>query len=345
MRVSFRLITALWLVFGAGPVGAQQVDPPDPFFADDAVIDATLTAPMETLTRERPDEEEVPGRFLIDGKEYTIQVRTRGKFRRQKEICKFPPIRLNFKKSETKRTQLHGIDKVKLVTHCRDNSPRYEQTVLREYVAYRILNILTDASFRARLLRLTYVDSEGRQRNRTSYAIILEHRDRLAKRLDRPHVETPSTTVEKLDPRYLNLASIYQYMIGNTDFSPIAAAPDENCCHNFVLFGGSDQLYLAIPYDFDQAGLINAPHAGPNPRFGLRDVRQRLYRGRCENNAQLPDTIAFVVAKQDEIYDMIRDLEGLTKNSGRGMISYLGRFYKTVQNPKTLDRHIVKACI
>lgn len=324
---------------------AQKAKGPDPVFASNDVLTMTLTAPMVTITRERPVEVQLPGTVQHGDDTYDVQVRARGKFRRQKEICNFPPIRLNFKKSQTKNTPLQGLDRVKVVTHCKDRSNKYEQTILREYLAYRILNLLTDVSFRVRLLDITYIDTEGKQPDRKSVAFLIEHRDRMSRRLGEPAIRIDRTSVAALDPEYTNLVSIYHYLIGNTDYSPIAAAKGETCCHNHELFGKKGQPILSVPYDFDQSGIVNAPHAGPNPRFDLRDVRQRLYRGRCVNNQHLDATIAYVVEKKPEMYALINELEGLSKSSRRGTISYVGQFYKTIENPKSVQRRLVKACI
>ncbi len=326
-------------------VAAPESGPIDPFFLPDEPAVVTLVAPLDTITRDRSVEEQFEGKFRLGDKEYDVQVRARGRFRRQKEICDFPPIRLNFKKTQTRDTELHGLDKVKLVTHCKDRSPKYEQTILREYIAYKILNILTPASFQVRLLRITYVDNEGKQPQRVTFGIIIEHRDRLAKRLDRPYVDVPRTRVDELDAAYTNLVSVYQYLIGNTDYSPVAAAKGESCCHNTVLFGRENQPLLSIPYDFDQSGIVNAPHAGPNPRFGLRNVQQRLYRGRCQNDQHLDATIAYFVEKQPTILDMVSNVDGLSSNTRRGTATYINRFYKTAINPKAVNRSLRRACL
>ncbi|MDH3409035.1 MAG: hypothetical protein OEN51_06700, partial [Gammaproteobacteria bacterium] len=131
----------------------------DPLFDHDDTLNVELEGPFGWLTRERPDEEEVPGKFRFnadDGStvELDVVIRTRGKNRRDKETCRFPPLRLNFKRSQTDDTLFDKQDKLKLVTHCRSNSERYDQAVVSEYLAYRILNTLTDRSFRARLLRI-----------------------------------------------------------------------------------------------------------------------------------------------------------------------------------------------
>ncbi|NIP93601.1 MAG: hypothetical protein GWN18_19895, partial [Thermoplasmata archaeon] len=70
--------------------------------------------------------------------------------------CEFPPLRLNFKKGQLDETLFDGQDKVKLVTHCR-NGDRYEQNVVKEYLVYRLYNVLTPLGFQVRMAHITYV--------------------------------------------------------------------------------------------------------------------------------------------------------------------------------------------
>ena len=322
---------------------------PDLLFQADDVLEVTITAPMTTLLRERPFEDELPAKFDYrnsagEAVSFDIKIKTRGHFRRDRDICKIPPIRLNFKKSETKNTLFHKQDKVKLVTHCQ-RSKHYEGVVLREYVTYRLLNVLTENSFRARLLRITYVDSEGEKADTTRFGFIIEHKDRLAKRLDTAVLETKAVTVRALQPDYTNLISMFHYMIGNTDFSPIQGAEGELCCHNHVLFDNQETPILSVPYDFDQAGLVDAPHAGPAARFKLNNVRERLYRGRCSNNEQLDATIALYIERKDALVAELANLDMAAPRWIRIMTNYLERFYKTLGSEKAVNREIVKKCI
>ncbi len=335
----------LLLFLACAPAWSDEHRDRDPFFASDEVLDVTLTAPFRTITKTRSVEEELAGTLKIGDKDYDVAVRSRGRFRRDKEICDFPPLRLNFKKSQTKDTILNGVDKVKLVTHCQDRSSKYEQFVIREYVAYRILNSLTDDSFGARLIRIRYVDTDGKRRETVNLGIIIEHRDRLAKRRSLDYLEIPQTTVASLDPEHTNIVSLYQYMIGNTDFSPIQGTAPDPCCHNHVLFARKNGAQVSIPYDFDQSGIVDADHAGPNRRFRLRGVTERLYRGRCVNNHLLPQTIELFRAKRPEIEALITNLDGMAKNSQKKTLQFLDRFYKVINNPKLLQRSIVDVCL
>jgi hypothetical protein len=330
-------------------VSAQETRSPDPLFQNMEMLEVRITAPLTTLLYERPADEELPAKLQYTDSagqpvEFDIKIRTRGRFRRQKDVCSFPPMRLNFKSSQTKDTLFHKQDKVKLVTHCQSNT-NYEQVILREYNAYRILNVMTDASFRVRLLRITYIDSEGKKRDDVSHGFIIEHRDRLAKRLEKSYLDIPVTKVSLLDLEHTNLVSVYHYLIGNTDFSPVKASAGESCCHNHVLFGNEGEPVWSVPYDFDQAGLVNAPHAGPNPRFKLRNVRQRLYRGRCVNNDQLSETIAKFNAKREDLMAVLREVDDANERSMKTMSKYVEKFYDVINSERRVKGEFIKKCI
>lgn len=328
---------------------AQEVKAPDPLFQSTEIIDVRIVAPLKTIVSDRPDDDELPATFEYTNSAgeaviFDIKIRARGNFRRRKNVCDFPPIRLNFATSETKDTLFHKQDKVKLVTHCQ-SSDRYDQVVLREYTTYRILNVMTDASYRARLMKITYVDSEGVKKDDVRYAFVIEDKERLARRLGKPVLNIDSTDVSSLDPEYTNLVSVFQYLVGNTDFSMIQGALNEPCCHNHVLFGNDGEKILSIPYDFDQTGLVNAPHAGPNPRFKLRNVKERLYRGRCVNNSRLDATLAKYKAKRSEIMAVVNELSVADKRSIETMERFVDDFYRTLESDKRVTRELVKKCI
>lgn len=328
---------------------AQTSGEPDPLFQSAEILEVRIVAPIDTILSERSDEEDIDGKLQYTDEsgelgEADIGIRTRGIFRLQKDVCAFPPLRLNFKTSQTKGTLFHKQDKVKLVTHCRDRSNRYEQTVLSEYLAYRILNEMTDVSFRVRLLRITYVDTDERDRDRVRYGFLIEHKDRLAKRLGLSVIEIERAKVSALQPGYTNLISMFHYLIGNTDFSPIAG-PEARCCHNHVLVGEEGQLLFSVPYDFDQSGLVYAPHGVTNPRFRLRDARIRLYRGRCINNEHLDATIALYSNKRDALFKLIGDQEGVDDKRRDLMTKFVGKFYEIIDSPKQVQRQFVKKCI
>ena len=319
-----------------------------PLFEDDEIVTVTITAPFEEIMKTRSLEEELPATFVyqdtLSGKDISldIKIRARGKFRRQKENCAFPPLRVNFRKSNT--TLFANSDKLKLVTHCRNRSNAYEQTVYKEYLAYRILNVLTDWSFRARLLQVRYIEASNGEEIASAPAFLIEDDEQLAERIGMKRDEAESTSIESLDAAHTNLASVYQYLIGNTDFSPIKGPPGESCCHNYVLMR-NDGTQISVPYDFDNTGFANPPHARPNPRFGLANVKQRMYRGRCVNNDQLETTFQLFRDNKEEIYSLVNNLQGLSNRERKKTIRYMDGFYKIINSERQVNYRFVKACL
>jgi hypothetical protein len=241
-----------------------------PLFDEDSIIAVTIEAPLTTIMRKRDESEEYPSVFKYtdtDGTEHTLDINlsTRGKFRAKKEVCNFAPLRINFKKKQVEGTLFQGQDKLKLVTDCQSRKRNYQQILLREYLAYRIHNVLSDKSFGARLLRATYVDTDKKNRARESYAFFIEDQDHIADRLSLTRLKIPRTRYGDLDPAQSNFVNVYEYFIANTDFSLIAGPKGSNCCHNSVLYQKEGGPIVSIPYDFDHAGLIDAPYAEPNP--------------------------------------------------------------------------------
>lgn len=345
-----KLLIAAALLFALPVAMALETGEPDPLFHDDSVIEIRITAPMKRLLGKRSDEEYLPGTLAYteaDGSvvQFDIGIRTRGNFRRQPRVCPFPPLRVNIKKSQAKGTVFHKQDKLKLVAHCRDNSGRYEQNVIKEYLAYRILNSLTDVSYRVRLARVTYIDSEQKDDDRVGHGFFIEHKDRLSKRIDLPEISTSRISSSDLEGPYSDLTSLFQFMIGNTDFSPIAGAEGEDCCHNTTLFGNEGEPIYSIPYDFDMSGLVDAPYAEPNPKFRIRSVTQRLYRGRCAYIDNLPTSLQLFQDNRDAIYGLIEQQEQLEESSRKKVRKFVDRFYKVIDDPKKVHREIQSQCI
>jgi len=347
MRFFHRVLTLVTISCLSFSASADVYSTPDPLFQSDEALDVTITAPLTTLIEERSKDEYLPGAFQyteVDGNtvNFDLDIRARGNFRHR--TCEFPPITLNLKRSQADGTLFDNQNKLKLVIQC-DKNDRYEQMVLREYIAYRILNTLTDTSFRVRLLRVRYFDTESDRESKLRYAFMIEHKKRLAARLDREGLKVKNTTVASIQADVLNLTSIFQFLIGNTDFSPIAGPPGDDCCHNYVLFGNDVDPIMAIPYDFDQSGLVNAPYAEPDARFRIRNVRQRVYRGRCVNNEHVEASLSQFRDHRDAIYEKITEQEGLESDVRKQLINYVDSFYELINNPRDVQRKMINKCV
>jgi len=317
----------------------------DPLFESRSTLEVEITAPLTTLVRERSETAYLPGRFAYtaaDGTpvELDIRVRARGNFRHRN--CDFPPVTLNFRRSQVTGTLLDQQNKLKMVPHCKITR-RYEQSVLREYLAYRLLNELTDVSFRVRLLRVVWVDSDERRGTLVRNAFLIEHKNRLAARIGRVEQELEHAALDAIDAEHLNLTSLFQYLIGNVDFSPLAGSGGE-CCHNYAMFGNRGDSLVAIPYDFDFAGIVNAPNAIADPERGVERVGQRVYRGFCANNGRVAHSISRFQAARETLYALVDGLDELEPAVRRNIAEYMDEFYDVIGAPAAVEREILADC-
>ena len=102
-----------------------------------------------------------------------------------------------------------------------------------------------------------------------------------------------------LEPRTAAIMGLFQYMIGNTDYSvPVL--------HNVELMARDTSVY-PIAYDFDFSGAVNARYATVDPSLSIRRVRDRLYRGYCVPSDAYAPAFALFKAKRDSIYALYRD--------------------------------------
>lgn len=346
------LAIATFLALSQAAVAQTAANDADfrPLFQNHDVLSVRIEAPLKTLLKKQPEEEYLDGTFSYtdaDGQEHAfdLKLQARGRFRLNKSTCKFPPIRLNFRKKQVEATEFAGQDKLKLVTHCQTRRKNFEQLLLREYLAYRILNTMTDSSFGARLMRITYVDTEKDGDSITKYGFVIESEDDLGGRLGLTTAEMRGIKVAELNPKPANLISVYEYLIGNTDFSLILGPEGDRCCHNARVYSTGEPPYTPIPYDFDFSGFVNAPYAEPNPRFKIRSVTARVYRGRCVYNDLLDGTFAHFLEKEAEIRNLVAELEGLDERNRQNIGKYLDGFFKDISNPKTKQKKFINKCV
>lgn len=315
-----------------------------PLFASHEVLNFRLEADFGAVFKERGQEsKEYPAKLSYPGADgapvtLDIQISTRGNFRLQSRICGFPPLRLDFPKEGIENTLFAGQDKLKLTVHCQDKRAHYEQAVLLEYLIYRVFNLLTDQSFRARLARFTYVDAAGKRDTLTRYAFFIENDDRMAARLGGTVLDVKEVHDEATDREQMTRLAVFEYFIGNTDWSVWAL-------HNIVLVvAPTSQVPIAVPYDFDWSGVISAPYAKPDYRLPIKSVRERLFRGYCRPEEELAPVFQVFNEKQDVIYDLYRNQEGLDPKVRDDVLKYYDEFYKTINDPRAVNREFIRSC-
>ena len=343
-RAQLQRFLALTLL-ALGPLASPVYS--SPLFDDDSVIEIRLSGPLRTLARGKKSAKRVEYPFLlsVDGTDIPVDIRVRGKSRTI--VCGFPPLRLRFPVEGTSQTVFAGQDKLKLVTHCKSNRPAAENNILDEYTAYRIFNLISDAGYRVRLLRIQYEDTDGslKHLDRPYYGFLIESDQELAARSDGEVSMIGGIPYSRLNDNHTALVYVFQYLIGNTDWSLISAEGEDVCCHNVHLIEKNDGLY-PIPYDFDFSGLVNAKYAKPNSIVGKKRVTKRVYRGYCK----LPiDRIAPALEKVTALREPIMTLVGQSPVVGNedtdSRVRYIGHFFEEAENSAKLLKQFDADCV
>lgn len=314
-----------------------------PLYEDESVLEVRLRGPFGTLFEDMQVLEYRPFVLVADGSTHDVEVRLRGRSRRR--VCEFPPLRLKFPKAGAPGTVFDGQRRVKLVTHCR-NSDRGEQDLLEEYLAYRIFNLLTDHSYRARLIRFSYEDTTGKLPGGAAlrYGFAIESRTDFEKRTKARAATLRGVPKDRYDQDEAALIYVFEYLIANTDFQLTKADYDDGCCHNIDLFERDGQVIL-VPYDLDLAGLVDARYAYPDPKLRIKKVTQRLYRGVCTDREVLRGAIRRIKAEREAILGMPARVPGLTTENAERARDFLGAFFDKAENEEKLLRRFERRCI
>lgn len=337
------------LVFGQNDNTRAQSAIPDTshksfrLFEDDKLLEITLRFDMTTYLRSKPSEDYLKAVITFhlsktDSINEKIRLRTRGEFRNQN--CYFAPIELNFKKANFGYTDLNKISKIKLVPQCNTDS-RSENYVLREYLIYKLFNVLTDTSFRVRLLTINYIDTEKKRKPVRQYGFFIEPVEMLIARTNAVQINARTLTQKSIFPKVMDRLAIFNYMIGNYDW----AVPGQ---HNVKVIKpmviDTVQLGIAIPYDFDWTGLVDADYAIPAEIVGTQTVRERLFVGVCRSKEVYLKDLEQFLEKKEEFYRVINEFPYLNKREKKDMTVYLDGFFNQCVGEKVILNILLSSC-
>ena len=310
-----------------------------PLFSGVDAFPFTLTADFKAINKDRKVEGKTPYPGVItlpDGggtKTLHVKLLTRGHFRLRASSCSFVPLRVEFTKEELAGTIFEGQKAIKLITHCQSDR-EYEQYIMREYLTYRALNLLTPRSFRARLTQVSYVQSSETKPMIARLGMFLEDDDDVARRMEGRIMELPRAVFKDVDQDMLTLMMAFEYMIGNTDYSIYAL-------HNVRLVRLQDRKTYTVPYDFDMSGLVNASYAIPARDFNIKSVKDRVYRGPCRPLEEVEPILANFRTKKAEIIALFENFPELSREQKRDAKDYLEEFFRDLDRPSDVNRIFV----
>lgn len=340
----FSIVLLCFYIFPFNFLLSQSSDYPetrDELFQGEEILQISLVGNIKELMKDRREDASYhPMKIFYKEDSITtifedVKVKVRGNFRRLRENCKKPPLTLNFDKDSVSEASIfHGQNKLKLVVPCVD-----EKHAIREYLVYKMYNIITEYSFRVRLIKLIYVDTHKKETSDPQYAFLIEDEDQMAARN-----ESIIYKINRLHPKNLykdefHKMAVFAYMIGNTDWSV-------QYRHNIKLIYKKEfNEVISVPYDFDLSGIVGSPYAKPAEALRLRSVKHRRYRGYClENIKELDPVFDHFKSKKRELYQLYQDCTLLEEDYVKSTLKYLDKFYQTLEEEKKYKKDFLYPC-
>ncbi|MFI5132824.1 MAG: hypothetical protein ACHQEB_00740 [Chitinophagales bacterium] len=312
----------------------------DKLFESNDILNIKLSGDLRELFNDRSDDATYHSIVLSyvtkDSSVISIplKAKTRGNFRRTMGNCTYPPIWLDFSENKNQTVSLFsGHVKLKLVMPCQG-----DELVIREYLLYRIYNLVTEKSFRTRLVKIETGDTKKKKTD-SFFGMLMEEDKQMAKRNHTVLVKRPMLRMQNAEQDAFLKMAVFEYLIGNTDWSV------EYQQNIRLLAEDSLSVPTAVPYDFDHAGLVNAPYAEPAEELKMQSVRERRYRGYCIKDMKRFDAvIAFYNNLKKDIYALYTSCPLIDARYLKATLQYLDEFYTTINNPKKLQEEFGYPC-
>ena len=309
-------------------------------FESDEVFQFTLKGNVRDLLKDRSGDPRLFPMELIYRKEDStqlvmpVQVKTRGNFRRKKGNCTYPPLLIVFPKEGPHLSSIFRQQKgTALVVPCSG-----EEYVIREWLTYKLYNIITQNSFRVRLVKVVLNDVAKGKPADAFFGILLEEFEQMANRNKMILVDSKLQPEQTRGEEFLTMA-VFQYLIGNTDWSV-------QYLHNIKLIA-KDSLSapITVAYDFDHAGIVNAPYARPAEELRMKSIRERRYRGFCMQDPGAFDTvIAKFNSLKNGIYNLYTTCTLVDAKYIKSTTRFLDEFYNTINNLKAWQHDFAYPC-
>lgn len=311
-------------------------------FDEETPMNMVLKYDITSFIRNKMKGEYLDAELEIEYKGYTskkdIRLKARGNNRR--ETCFFPPIYLNFKTDPIENSELEGFKKVKLVTHC-STAKSYTDYILREYLVYKIYNILTENSLRARLLNIKYIDTGKKERNYEKHGILLEPIEVLVERTNAVEINGEFVRSNDVLEEQADMVALFQYFIGNTDWR-IKGGHNTKFVKSLTAISPK---VTPVPYDFDYAGFVGTSYSHPQAWTSIETVQEREYMGYCRSNeGDYMKAINLFIEKKEEILETIKSFEYIDEKEEKSLLNYVEQFYSLAEKPKVLIGILKREC-
>ena len=215
-----------------------------------------------------------------------------------------------------------------------------DDNVLKEYLVYKLYEIVSPYHFKARLVDVDFQEEKGKKvKEQRVKGILVEDDKHVAKRVGGKVMDRQIHPLNHSDLESVR-NSFFQYMIGNTDYSNLYL-------HNTKLLYVENQI-IPVPYDFDMCGFVHTSYSVVsqinNKQLPIENVTERIYRGYARE-ADIMDAVRLeFIGKRLDFLAVVKKTEQLFEDSREyeTALKYIESFFEIIMNDSKYDRLIVK---
>tara|TARA_X000001036_G_scaffold77679_1_gene69362 strand:- start:1270 stop:2304 length:1035 start_codon:yes stop_codon:yes gene_type:complete len=327
--------TAIFILLNSA-LRAQQIFKQDLLFSNKKPLKIKLNYSNKNLNKNTNDSTFIKSKLIFFekkiNKEIQVSLRARGNFRRKH--CYFTPVKIKIKKSDALNTIFSDNRTLKLVLPCKNNRDKNDN-ILKEFIAYKIYEIISLYYFKTRRLEVDYTNQKNKKGiNYNLVGFLIEDDDKVAKRFDGKIVKRKISPLAMDDFNSVNL-SFFNFLIGNTDFSSAHQ-------HNGKLLFYEKKI-IPIPYDFDLTGWVKPKYGlGITNRLGY-SFEERNYIGFKRGKNIYSKVRNHYLRLKEKIFNTVElyESEFEYKKSYNLMMDYLMGFYEILEDDKLYDNLII----
>jgi hypothetical protein len=148
--------TAGWVTFLFLGLGSPAQA--DRLFESLEPMEISLSGPLIKIRKERDKSESYKATLGTGEDNFDVELRVRGNKRLDAEVCRYPPLRIEFEPEGIKKTLFAHQERLKLVVLCKDTAA-YRDYLRAEFLIYRMFNLLTPLSYNVRWLKVSYIET------------------------------------------------------------------------------------------------------------------------------------------------------------------------------------------
>ncbi len=324
-------------LFVVNTVSAQVVQESDALFQDQSPLKIKMSYSNDVIRTETDDTTYIKTNLSYWGEnkwnDLEVSLRARGNFRRSK--CYFPPIKMKIKKSKAEGSLFEGNKNLKLVVPCLLQK-EMNDNIVQEFIAYKFYEKISPYHFKTRMVDIEFVEIKKRKTVvHKLKGFLIEDDKRVAERFKGRSFER-YIHPEAMDDITSVQNTMFQFMIGNTDFSVAYQ-------HNGKLLYIDKKIH-PLPYDFDLCGLVDANYAIVNSSLGINNVKDRKYRGFKRDESLLQEVRDQIISKKAQFFQIIDGQQSqfdLTSEFDSTQ-EYLTSFFDILEDDKQFGEKVIK---